>query len=486
MKKVPIYCFLLIFVMSCTQDKSNTSELTIKSNQDQIESIELIRPIDGMILWDNKKDSIKLNKEGYFSYQFNIISPEIIRLKIGEEWLKMIVQPNHSYKIKVIDSTLSFKLDNAKGNELLNKLHGAFNNSLDDLYKYDNDSTAVLVKQKINVSKKNEMRQLDSLYTQKLIDKEFYNIFKNEIDYHYAEKIVNIVLSKSYGGKLIKEDLDTFLRETIESYPVTAKIISSNWTQYAEFAIIERNQYQHKKEGLITRDSLIKLSINGGIKQFKESLIINNLNGSYREKLLAYYIIFSLKQENYEKYLINFFENFKSLYPKSNYTKYLEPGINEIKEYHKKIKKELPKTVKFIENENINSLEELLKEFKGKKIYIDLWATWCGPCKEEFEYNKSIDRILKDHDFQKLYISIDDIERKKKWVEQIKFYELNGFHFLAKRNFQIDFANKYTLRKGSFAIPQYLIIDEEGTVLNNDAPRPSESDELNKLLFTLK
>jgi thiol-disulfide isomerase/thioredoxin len=472
--------------MSCNQDESKTSDLIIKLNHDHIELVELIRPIDGMILWDNKKDSLEVNNEGYFNYQFNIINPEIIRLKIGEEWLKMIVQPAHSYRIEVIDSTLTFKSDNAKGNELLNKLYGAFNNSLDDLYKYDNDSTAVLVKQKINASKKSEMRQLDSLHSQNLIDKEFYNIFKNEIDYHYAEKIVNIILSKSYGGKLIKEDLDSFLRETIESYPVTANLIPSNWSNYAEFAVIEKNQYEQKKEGLITRDSLMNLSINGGIKEYKESLIINNLNGNYREKLLAYYIIFSLKQKNYEEYLIKFFENFKSLYPKSNYTKYLESGINEIKEYHKKIKKDLPKTVKFIEDENINSLEELLEQFKGQKIYIDLWATWCGPCKEEFGYNKNIDEILKNHDFQKLFISIDDSENKKKWVEQIKFYELNGIHFLANRSFQIDFANKYTLRKGSFAIPQYLIINEDGTIFTNDAPRPSESEELNKILITIK
>jgi thiol-disulfide isomerase/thioredoxin len=472
--------------MSCNLDKSNTSGLTIKLNHDDIELVEIIRPIDGMILWDNKKDSLKINKKSFFHYQFNIATPEIIRLKIGEEWLKMIVQPNHSYQIKVIDSILTFESNNAKGNQLLNELHGAFNNSLDDLYKYDNDSTAILVKQKINVSKKKQMQQLDSLYAQNLIDKEFHNIFKNEIDYHYAEKIVNIVLSKSYSGKLINEDLDSFLKETIENHPVTSEIIPSNWTEYAEFAIIERNQYLQKKDGLITRDSLIKLSINGGIKKYKESLIINNLDGDYKEKLLAYYIIFSLKQENHEKYLIKFFENFKSSYPKSNYIKYLEPGINKVIEYHKKIKKDLPKTVKLIENESINSLEELLVQFQGQKIYVDLWATWCGPCKEEFQYNKNIDIILKNHNYIKLFISIDDSENKKKWLEQIKFYELNGFHFLANRSFQIDFANKFTLRKGSFAIPQYLIIDKKGAVINNDAPRPSESDELNKLLKTLK
>jgi thiol-disulfide isomerase/thioredoxin len=260
----------------------------------------------------------------------------------------------------------------------------------------------------------------------------------------------------------------------------------SNWTDYAEFAIIETNQYKQKKEGLISRDSLIKLSVNGGIKQFKESLITNNLNGHYREKLLAHYILFSSKQKNYEKYLITFFENFKLSYPNSNYTKYLESEIGEIKEYHKKINKDFPKTVKIIESETINSLDNLLEQFRGQKIYIDLWATWCGPCKEEFKFNNKLEKILKDNNYQKLFISIDDSKSKNKWKEQIKFYELHGFHFLANRKFQIDFANKFTLRKGSFAIPQYLIVDEQGTIVTNNAPRPSESNELYKVLSTLK
>jgi thiol-disulfide isomerase/thioredoxin len=485
MNKIILYSLIFVLAFSCKQDKIKTSELIINSNHADIDLIEISRPINGMILWDNQKDSIKINKKGFYNYSFNITAPEIIRLKIGEERLKMIIQPNHSYKIEAIDSSITFKLDNAKGNKLLNNLNRGFNGTDIEAYKYENDSTAALITQKVNALKNNEIRQLDLLYLKKEINEGFYKIFKNEIDYYYAEKITGLIIGKSYRLIPLKQDLELLLKETIEKYPVSAEIIPSNWFEYADLSIIEKNIYEQKKSGLITQDSLEKMFTNGSIQFYKKAIIKKHLDGTYREKLFAYYIILSAKQKNYEKSIIDLFENFRLLYPNSKYTQYLEPEINEIKDYHQKIQSDLPNTIKIIESENINSLPELLTQFKGQKIYIDLWATWCAPCKKEFKYNKDIDIILEKNNIKKLYISIDENERKDKWIEMIKFHELNGLHFLSNKNFKADFADKFTIHNGVFSIPQYLVIDEEGNIITNNAPMPSQSDELSKLLITL-
>ncbi|MCF1422823.1 hypothetical protein [Mangrovimonas futianensis] len=241
-------CFLSILICSCSNEKTNVSELVVFSEDNNLEFIEVIRPIEGMILWDNKRDTIRTIEKGSFKCSLDINNPEVIRLVIGDKRVKMIIEPNHSYEIKALDSAIVFKGDNAKGNDLLNTLHGAYNNNLDDIFKYENDSTAVSVKQKIDFDKKNEISQIDALLTQNLIDKAFYNLFKNEIDYRYAEKIVNIVLSKSYSGDLINAGLEKLLNETIETHPVSTKNLPSNWKEYAEFVIIEKNQYEQKKK----------------------------------------------------------------------------------------------------------------------------------------------------------------------------------------------------------------------------------------------
>ncbi len=482
MNKIVLYSIISFLVFSCTQEKINTSKLTIISSQKATVNIELIRPIDGMILWNNHKESLQKNSEGFYSYNFNISSPEIIRLNVGEERLKMIIQPNQSYQVEASDSTLIFKLDNAKGNELLNNLQRSSNGTVSESMEYKNDSTASAITQKVDLLKNTEIKQLDSLFENKQIDEEFYKIVQNEINYYYASKINSLIIGKSYDSFPLNEDLESLLEQTIEKYPVNPKIIPSNWFEYAESSTIYKNTYEQKKAGLITSDSLQKLYLNGNIKHYNEGIIRKHLKGTYQEKLLAYYIIFSAKQKNYEKSIIDLYDNFKLSFPNSNYSQYLEPEVNEIRDYQNKIKGDLPKSVTIIESDNIDSLNELLVQFRGQKIYIDLWASWCAPCKEEFSHNKEIQRILEEKHFKKLYISIDDKNRKNKWMENIKFHELNGYHFLSNKTFQIDFADNYTLHEGTFSIPQYLIVDEEGNIITKNAPRPSESNELKKML----
>ena len=104
----------------------------------------------------------------------------------------------------------------------------------------------------------------------------------------------------------------------------------------------------------------------------------------------------------------------------------------------------MPSTVTFVEGESINSLVELLKEFEGQKLYIDVWATWCVPCKKEFSNNHKIAGMLEDNAYKKLFISLDRENEKDKWMDLIKYYELSGYHHLANQEFYKDFASEHS------------------------------------------
>lgn len=121
-----------------------------------------------------------------------------------------------------------------------------------------------------------------------------------------------------------------------------------------------------------------------------------------------------------------------------------------------------------------------LSKYKGKVIYLDFWASWCGPCKVQFPFSKKLHeaipaKLKKDIVF--LYISIDDTVEK--WKDGLKS---NGLE---------EFENGYTegawgspvLQKlGVRSIPRYMLIDKTGKIVDPNAKRPNHPDILSDLL----
>ena len=57
--------------------------------------------------------------------------------------------------------------------------------------------------------------------------------------------------------------------------------------------------------------------------------------------------------------------------------------------------------------EALNGKKSELKDYRGKVVFLNFWATWCGPCKEEMPSMEELHRKFKDKDFVLLTISVD-------------------------------------------------------------------------------
>lgn len=110
-----------------------------------------------------------------------------------------------------------------------------------------------------------------------------------------------------------------------------------------------------------------------------------------------------------------------------------------------------------------------LESLKGKYVYIDLWATWCGPCRAEIPFLKELEKSLHDKNIAFVSISTDSEKDHEKWKTFVKEKELTGIQLYADRA-NMDFIKAFNVN----TIPRFILIDPTGNVVDADAARPSD------------
>jgi thiol-disulfide isomerase/thioredoxin len=116
-----------------------------------------------------------------------------------------------------------------------------------------------------------------------------------------------------------------------------------------------------------------------------------------------------------------------------------------------------------------------IRSFSGKRLFIDLWATWCAPCKEEFKYyNSDLIRFMKARKIELIYLSIDNEKQRTKWEKMISSINLKGYHVLAGPKLQASI-REIIYNDGMMAIPRYILVDEQGKIRSIDFKRPSNA-----------
>jgi|TARA_R110002020_G_scaffold4110_2_gene18290 thiol-disulfide isomerase/thioredoxin len=142
----------------------------------------------------------------------------------------------------------------------------------------------------------------------------------------------------------------------------------------------------------------------------------------------------------------------------------------------------------FQEYENYKGGTTSLSDLKGKYVYIDVWATWCAPCKAEIPYLKTLETELHDKNIVFVSMSIDDDrshkgswdQAKANWKAMVADKELGGVQIFAPKGWQSEFIKEYRIA----GIPRFILIDPEGNVVDPSAPRPSDP-ELKTMLASL-
>jgi thiol-disulfide isomerase/thioredoxin len=459
-------------------------------------------PING---YENSKlnqKKIFVTKNNYFNILSQISESGYLIIQIPTKTLRIFVSPGDSIFLdiklknfptqepKFLLDTVIFSGTNYKGHnlvagnliffhhqeELLNKVFIKQNASVIDLYK---SSLEILYRLQ---------SPLYQLYDEGAITKEFFEALSMDLKSTFAYELINL-----FGFFCKRNESESRFNQKFALYNDVLKVNSHLFKQdsfkkvrlllYEDFDPLNK-KIKHSLLGSgfskAFCDDLLNKIVSKDL-QFDSSFLMLQPNlwhlGYFPEYLKegnwANAIYWSTATESDTKIVLNNFELFKKSFPHSPYIIPIKERLsNFVDDAEVGVEYSLVKVLS-----SGSSIEKVIKEhFKDKYVFVDLWATWCVPCIQEFLYKNRIKQFLDEHHIQMLYISIDDNENESKWKDFINNKNLYGYHILASAELLEDIKKLYS--DSQISIPRYLFIDKKGKIKGLNMPRPSETDQL--------
>jgi len=467
--------FLLLSIFSCKEKKKeNSFEISIlkkenieKRNEVYISVNDTINSFFTNLFVDEIQDKPDMLYLGQKESKTSVIIPTDSQIKIigGDPFISLF----YELKLEKGDSLL-INVEKVNINQSKQAKYPIFtilnsNRTWSEsnfgylLYKYNIENKAIVIDEDENFQSnkydsekiyRNSINLLDSLKANSNISNDFYST--NKINQKLKFATSKIREAKNQKKELVIEDLGVKLNDE--------ELLANK--EYISFlrALILYKYFNKNKRVL---------------NSVQFDFIINNesfLSNNTKQALLDSYIksIFFVEKSKFKEYLIKFNdintnEEFKNKWllivdkQKSNTEKLNKTNRNV-------------GILTNMVNDNELTFEETLSNHKGKIVLVDFWASWCSPCRKEMPFLKDLKSKFNKSDFKVIEISID--KDYSAWVRASKLENLSNEkdNYIISNWKKSSLYNNYSIK----TIPRYLLFGKDGKIIDENAPRPSETE----------
>lgn len=351
---------------------------------------------------------------GEFVHQFRTDRPGMVQVWTqGSDSFTLYLTPGSKDTITVTKDTLIISGTNSAYNRCLKTVNDYQKYSDKLVYMQPHELRGITSLEQYHRLADARMRQaLDAVNTSGL-NEEFLAEQRAHIDYIRRSIFIHIARQLSRKEKL-PEDWQRELTEVINS--------SVN------------GDYLRSYRGIgFFVNSLVMMQFtnleNGDLKEIKDyaSFLFDRYRKFFTGDNLQYMQAQLIYEDEFQgsktPSIPQLYETYRAEFPNSPFLNVLEPGVKENLRFQNSRITDKDYHILTCDS-TITSLEDAVKPFKGKVVYIDVWATWCGPCLKEFQYLPTLKEKAHNMDVVYLYISIDRPEERKKWEKTIAYHQL--------------------------------------------------------------
>lgn len=436
---------LVLFAISCKQEE--------KPDYSVINGIVENNMAETAIIKGNDFETIlSINEKGVFTDTLHLKVDGFYDLYVGRERTEIYLEKGKSLSVNLdadeFDESLKYSGDLATINNFLAAKY------LWNEQKMDNKEVYSLDEENFKKRLDQNQKSIDSLYALNKIDNENFKAKLSD-----EEKYSHALMLESYNDAHRYYSGDETYRVSSNFYDGLKDI---NYNDTLAF----RNSvgYQNLLEAHFNRVVNEEIFENGTnnqtvmyLKKVNEALP----NGYAKDKIMSSYLQFGLKPDESLEEAYTIYQNSN---PNSENLAKLTARYNKLKT----ITTGNPSPTFNYENHKGGTTD--LAALKGKYVYIDVWATWCGPCLREIPALKEVEKDYRNKNVEFVSISIDEQKDYVKWKAMVSEKELGGIQLMADKNWNSKFVEDYAI----LGIPRFILIDPQGNIISADAPRPSD------------
>lgn len=350
---------------------------------------------------------ITIDSCGQFRFNLDLNDPCFVTLKIGYEPIWLLLQPNDSLNIKInLDSLngqshhgwLQMTGNNSGGHLFFNEYNFQPYNKLvpiTELFESLKPKQINLI-QAIKDTISKALKPFDTLLRDHSISSEYYKIVSNTI----KASLLNEALKYFFRGSTVlysiysMKEIEDLKKKIFSLCNPLDTVLYKGWNTgfyLYDFYLQKELTDKRKVLGSELKDSILKITKNKKLLIHADATPFLYIKNNRLKEYLWGSMLYGMNVGANTPPDIQSIESFSFFFPESPWLIYLDRFEASIKEKQNKSRSNFKEIIYLDSTESINSFADIIKQLKNQPLFIDIWASWCIPCRQEFLNKNTVD-----------------------------------------------------------------------------------------------